>query len=69
MSQRITHYGIALYGIVEARRSPRPISALIKVSRRNRGLCEKHGHDWASIRRECVAELRRVDAARKGEAA
>lgn len=65
MSTRKTHYDIALYGLTMARRSRCPLNALLRISKRNRTLAERHGHDWRTIRRECVAQLRRVDAARR----
>ena len=60
-----THYDIALYGVVSARKGFTPISTLWRVSRRNRMLCERHGHNWRLIRSAVIAELRGVDAARK----
>jgi len=60
-----THHDITLYGVVSARRGFTPISTLWRLSRRNRVLCESHGHSWRLIRSAVIAELRGVDAARK----
>ena len=64
-----THYDFALYGVASARKGfAAPISTLWRVSRRNRMLCERHGHNWRLIRSAVIAELRGVDAARKAVA-
>ena len=63
-----THYDIALYGVVSARKGFTPISTLWRVSRRNRTLCEIHGHSWRLVRAAVIAELRVVDAARRAVA-
>ena len=60
-----THHDITLYGVVSARRGFAPISSIWRVSRRNRTLCEIHGHSWRLVRAAVIAELRGVDAARK----
>ena len=60
-----THYDFALYGVASARKGFAPISTLWRVSRRNRMLCERYGHNWRLIRSAVIAELRGVDAARK----
>lgn len=65
-----THYDVTLYGVVASLRTPRKaVSELWRVSRRNRILCERHGHDWQAVRADVIAQLRRVEAARKGVAA
>ena len=69
MTQKKTHIDITLYGLSRALSGPAPVGSVYRAARRNRRLCERHGHDWKSVRTACVERLRKVSGARGNSSA